>query len=96
MIAAGLVDALMAEGPFTVFGPSNAAFAAIDQDSLNLLLADPMGNLSIILTYHVVAGKYTSADLMDGMMLSTLQGEMLEVTISGDSVLVDSSPNYHG
>ncbi|MGB3802301.1 MAG: fasciclin domain-containing protein [Lewinella sp.] len=91
VIAAGLDDDLMTEGPFTVFGPSNDAFAAVDGDSLAMLLADPMGNLSTILQYHVVAGSYTSSDLVDGMMLTTLQGESLEVSINEDTIMIDSA-----
>ncbi|WP_116105980.1 fasciclin domain-containing protein [Lewinella sp. IMCC34191] len=89
VVAAGLDDDLMGEGLFTVFAPSNLALANISPDSLNTLTTS--GDLETILEYHVVPGRYTSADLMDGMMLMTLGGEMLEVTISGDSVLVDSS-----
>ena len=84
-----LAETLMGDGPFTVFAPSNDALANITMDSLAALQTS--GALETILTYHVVPGRYTSADLMDGMMLMTVQGEMLEVTISGDSILVDSS-----
>ncbi|PPK88138.1 putative secreted protein (Por secretion system target) [Neolewinella xylanilytica] len=92
VIGAELDDDLMAAGPFTVFAPSNDAFAGISADSLMALVddEDESGTLATILTYHVVSGRYTSADLMDGMMLTTLQGEQLEVTISGDSVMIDT------
>ena len=89
VVAAGLDSALATNGPFTLFAPSNDAFAALDADSLQMLLDDPMGNLSTILRYHVVPGMYYSDDLMDGMTLMTLQGEMLEVSIMNDTVMVD-------
>ena len=84
-----IAETLMGEGPFTIFAPSNDALANISMDSLATLQTS--GALTTILNYHVVPGRYTSADLTDGLMLMTVQGEILEVTISGDSVLVDSS-----
>ena len=92
VLAAELDSILATNGPFTLFAPSNDAFAALDEDSLAMLLDDPMGNLSTILRYHVVPGMYYSDDLMDGMMLTTAQGEMLEVTIMNDTVMVDGVP----
>ncbi len=89
VVAAGLAGALSGDGPFTLFAPNDAAFAAVGEDMINALLADPTGDLATILQYHVVPGRFYSTDLMDGMMLTTLQGEMLEVTISGDTALVD-------
>ncbi len=89
VVAAGLVDALSGAGPFTLFAPTDAAFDAVDAATLNALLADPMGDLTTVLQYHVVPGSFYSADLTDGMMLTTLQGEMLEVTIVNDTVKVD-------
>jgi uncharacterized surface protein with fasciclin (FAS1) repeats len=60
--AAGLVGALQAEGPFTVFAPTNAAFAKIDSKTLNSLLEE--NQLANILTYHVVSGKLTATDVV--------------------------------
>ena len=73
MTAAGLVDALKGEGPFTVFAPSDEAFAKLPKATLDGLLADPEA-LSKILLYHVIAGKVMAADVKDGLSADTLQG----------------------
>ena len=87
VVAAGLVDALSGEGPFTVFAPTDDAFAALPAGLIDELLADPTGALTDILTYHVVAGAAAmSTDLTDGQTIATLQGE--EVTISIDGMMV--------
>ncbi|NDK09285.1 fasciclin domain-containing protein [Candidatus Gracilibacteria bacterium] len=79
--AAGLVDTLKSEGPFTVFAPTNMAFDDLPEGTVDtLLLPENKDMLTNILTYHVVPGSYTSADLEDGMMLTTVQGEELEIT----------------
>ena len=88
---AELDEDLMMAGPFTIFAPANDAFAAIDQATLAALLADPDGDLTDILQYHVVAGTYTSADFTDGMMLMTLQGEELEISVMNDTILIDTA-----
>ncbi|MCS6828584.1 MAG: fasciclin domain-containing protein, partial [Caldilinea sp.] len=61
--AAGLVETLQGEGPFTVFAPTDEAFAALPEGTLETLLADPEGQLTQILLYHVVPGKVMSSDL---------------------------------
>lgn len=80
---AELVEALQGEGPFTVFAPTNAAFADL-LSNLNItadqLLAHPQ--LSEVLLYHVVSGKVMSTDLTNGMMAATLQGESLAIDLS--------------
>jgi uncharacterized surface protein with fasciclin (FAS1) repeats len=76
--AAGLVDTLKGEGPFTVFAPTDEAFAALPAGTVEGLLAD-IPTLTEILTYHVVPGKVMSTDLTDGMMAATVNGA--EVTI---------------
>lgn len=95
--AAGLGSALSMEGGYTVFAPSDAAFDALPEGDLEALLDDPEGDLTTALTYHVVAGTYYSGDLEDGMTLTTMQGEDLEVTMRNDSIFVDgvaiSGPN---
>jgi uncharacterized surface protein with fasciclin (FAS1) repeats len=66
--AAGLVDTLKGEGPFTVFAPTDEAFAALPEGTVeNLLLPENRDTLVSILTYHVVAGKVMSGDLSNGM-----------------------------
>ena len=79
--AAGLVPTLSGAGPFTVFAPTNAAFAALGQSTINSLLADPTGQLATILTYHVAAGHVLSTQLHDGMQIPTVEGASITVTI---------------
>ncbi|MEX5727667.1 putative surface protein with fasciclin (FAS1) repeats [Rhodovulum iodosum] len=89
--AAGLVETLKGEGPFTVFAPTDAAFAALPEGTVeSLLLPENKDQLVGILTYHVVPGKVMSSDLSDGMMAGTVQGG--EVTIGTDGgVTVDGA-----
>lgn len=76
--AAGLVDTLKGKGPFTVFAPTDEAFAKIPKSDLDALLKDK-AKLTSILTYHVVAGKLMAADIKAGK-IKTIQGS--EVTVS--------------
>ena len=82
--AAGLGEALSGEGPFTVFAPSDEAFAAVPAETLEALLADPEGQLTQILLYHVVPGKVMAADVTDGLAAETLQGAPLTFTVGAD------------
>ena len=89
--AAKLVDTLRGDGPFTVFAPVDAAFAALPKATLDAVLADPV-LLAAELTYHVVAGKLSTADLVDGK-LETVAG--VDLTVSHDkdgNVLIDGNP----
>ena len=90
VIAAGLVDALSGEGPFTVFAPTDAAFDALPEGTLDAVLAD-MDLLTSILTHHVASGSVLSTDLSNGMMVTTLNGTELMVTISDDGVMIDNA-----
>ena len=87
--AADLGATLQEPGPYTVFAPTNDAFSAVGQDTLDQLLA-PAGKdqLTSVLTYHVVPGETLAADLQDGQRLETVQGEQLRVRIRGDEVRV--------
>ncbi|TDO20614.1 fasciclin domain-containing protein [Pedobacter duraquae] len=79
--AAGLVETLSGKGPFTVFAPTNAAFAKLPAGAVDNLLKPAMKkDLTNVLTYHVVAGSYKSADLKDGMELTTVQGQKIKLT----------------
>lgn len=91
--AAGLVETLKGEGPFTVFAPTDDAFAALPEGTVETLLEDPSGALTDILLYHVVAGKVMAADVvtMDGAMVETVGGNSFTITIDGDSVMVDGA-----
>ena len=79
--AAGLVDTLKGPGPFTVFAPTDAAFAKLPKDQLQALLADK-SKLTAVLTYHVVPGVVMSKDVKPGMV-KTVQGSTLNVTTMG-------------
>lgn len=87
--AAGLVDTLKGEGPFTVFAPTDAAFAALPEGTVEALLAD-IPTLTSILTYHVVPGAVMSTDLSDGMMAETVNGQSVTIGL-GDAVTVDGA-----
>lgn len=76
--AAGLVETLKGAGPFTVFAPTNAAFAKLPAGTVDtLVMPENKEKLTGILTYHVVPGRYTASDLKDGMTLKTVNGQML-------------------
>ena len=79
--AAGLVDTLSGPGPFTVFAPTNEAFAKIPADTLKSVLADK-AKLTSILTYHVVAGKVMSKDVSAMTGAATVQGSKLKIDAS--------------
>ena len=81
LTAAGLIDTLKGKGPFTVFAPTDAAFAKIPKADLDALLADK-AKLTSVLTYHVVPGKVMAADVKAGKV-KTVQGSDLSVTTAG-------------
>ncbi|MDG1396139.1 MAG: fasciclin domain-containing protein, partial [Flavobacteriales bacterium] len=89
--AAGLVETLSGDGPFTVFAPTDAAFALLPEGLVATLLEDPSGQLTTILTQHVYAGIALSTDLYDGMMVPTIAGGALEVTIDSTGVYIDNA-----
>jgi uncharacterized surface protein with fasciclin (FAS1) repeats len=86
--AAGLVDTLKGKGPFTVFAPTDAAFAKVPKDQLDALLKDK-AKLTAVLTYHVVAGKVMAADVKAGKV-KTVQGSEITVSTTG-GVMVDNA-----
>ena len=88
--AAGLVDTLKGEGPFTVFAPTDEAFAKIPQEQLESLLENKT-QLTAVLTYHVVAGKVMSTDLTDDMAVATVQGENVTINLDEDGVMVNDA-----
>ena len=91
VIAAGLDDDLSGPGPFTVFAPTDAAFAALPAGTVDALLADPTGDLAQILLYHVASGSVLSGDLTNGQVITTLQGQTVTITITGGSVFVNGA-----
>lgn len=94
--AAGLVDALKGPGPLTVFAPTNAAFAKLPAGTVETLLKpENKATLTAVLTYHVVPGKVTAADLVKQIKagggkatLKTLQGGTLTASLMGDTVML--------
>lgn len=89
---AGLVETLSGAGPFTVFAPTNEAFAKIPAATLEGLMKPEMkADLTKILTYHVVAGAVKAADLTDGQELTTVQGGKLKVSVKDGKVMINGS-----
>ena len=86
--AAGLVDTLKGPGPFTVFAPTDAAFAKVPKATLDALLADKAA-LTKVLTYHVVPGKVMAADVKAGKV-KTVEGQDLTITTKG-GVMVNNA-----
>ena len=87
--AAGLVETLKGDGPFTVFAPTDEAFAALPEGTVEGLLEDPE-TLAAILTYHVIAGEVMSTDLSDGMMATTVNGADVTITTEGGVMVNDA------
>ncbi len=88
--AAGLADTLATGGPFTVFAPTDEAFAQIPADQLSALLEDTE-TLTAILTYHVVSGTVRAADVVGLDSATTLQGSDIAISVSDDGVQVDGA-----
>ena len=101
--AADLVSTLNSDGPFTVFAPTNDAFAKLPDGTVETLLkAENKGTLTSILTYHVVAGKFMAADVLDAIKknngsftIPTVNGEKLTASLKdGKVMLKDAKGNY--
>ena len=89
--AAELVDVLKSDGPFTVFAPTDEAFAALPEGTVeSLLLPENKEQLTQILTYHVVPGKVMSTDLSNGMEAATVEGSTVTIMTEG-GVTVDGA-----
>lgn len=90
--AAGLVETLKSEGPFTVFAPTNEAFNALPEGVLDMLLKpENKDKLIAVLTYHVVPAKVMSGDLSDGMKAKTAQGSEATINIIDGKAKVDGA-----
>ena len=102
--AAGLVDTLKGPGPFTVFAPTNAAFAGLPAGTVDTLLKpENKGMLTSVLTYHVVPGKWDAAAIAkmiaDGKgtaNIKTVAGGMLTAKSSGSSIVLTDEKRWHG
>lgn len=90
--AADLVDTLKGKGPFTVFAPTDAAFAALPAGTVDKLLKpENKDQLVSVLTYHVVPGKVMSSDLTEGMKAKTVQGGEVTFTLDGGAKIDGAS-----
>lgn len=87
---AGLVETLKGKGPFTVFAPTDEAFAKIPKDRLAALLKDKEA-LKKVLLYHVVAGNVMAKDVVKIKSAKTVQGSSATVTVKGDKVMIDNA-----
>ncbi len=90
VIEADLAGTLSGPGPFTVFAPTDDAFNALPEGTIDALLADPTGDLTTILLYHVLSTAVFSGDLQDGASVPTIQGENVTVTL-GAQVLINNA-----
>jgi uncharacterized surface protein with fasciclin (FAS1) repeats len=90
--AAGLVETLKGKGPFTVFAPTDEAFAKLPKGTVEGLLKDPE-KLKGILLYHVVSGNVMAKDVvkLNGKSAKTVQGSSVKITVKGDKVMVDNA-----
>lgn len=88
--AAGLVDTLKGPGPFTVFAPTDEAFAKLPAGTLESLLANPE-QLKQVLTYHVVSGKVMAADVVKLKEAKTVQGSAAKIKVTGGNVMIDNA-----
>lgn len=90
--AGDLVDVLKSDGPFTVFAPTNEAFAKLPAGTVeNLLKPENKDKLVAVLTYHVVAGKVMSGDLTNGMKAKTVQGSEITVTLKDGKAMINNA-----
>jgi uncharacterized surface protein with fasciclin (FAS1) repeats len=90
--AAGLVDVLQSEGPFTVFAPTDEAFAKLPEGTVEeLLKPENRDKLAAILTYHVVSGKLMAEDVVGMSELESVQGDMLEVSLKNGKAYIDDA-----
>ncbi len=88
--AAGLVDTLKGEGPFTVFAPTDEAFAKLPAGTVEALLQDK-AKLASILTYHVVAGKVMAADVVNMTSATTVNGESISIHVMDGKVMINDA-----
>ena len=90
--AAGLVNTVKGPGPFTVFAPTDAAFAKLPAGTVeNLMKPENKDQLTAILTYHVVPGKVMAADVVKLKEAKTVNGKMLDVKVNGANVMINDA-----
>jgi uncharacterized surface protein with fasciclin (FAS1) repeats len=88
--AAGLVETLSGPGPFTVFAPTDEAFAKLPAGTVEALLKDK-AKLTSILTYHVVSGKYMAADVLKTSSLESVQGQKISISLKDGAPMADNA-----
>ncbi|HET9215602.1 MAG TPA: fasciclin domain-containing protein [Terriglobia bacterium] len=88
--SAGLIDTLKGTGPFTVFAPTDEAFAKLPPGTLDSLLKDP-AKLKSILLYHVVAGKVLAKDVVTLKSATSVQGAAIPISVTGGKVMADNA-----
>ena len=92
LTAAGLVDTLKGKGPFTVFAPTDAAFAKLPAGTVEILLKpENKAKLTAILTYHVVSGKVMAVDVTKLTEAKTVEGEKVSVKVDGGKVIINNA-----
>src|SRR6187399_2324740 len=92
LTAAGLVDTLKGAGPFTVFAPTDAAFAALPAGTVEKLLKpENKDQLTAVLTYHVVSGKVMAADVVKLSEAKTVNGASLKISATGEKVMINDT-----
>ena len=90
--AAGLVETLRSEGPFTVFAPTDDAFARLPEGTVeSLLLPENVAQLRAILTYHVVPGAVKAADVVELSEATTVNGQTVDISVDGATVMLDGA-----
>ena len=90
--AAGLVGTLKGDGPYTVFAPTDEAFAKLPAGTVeSLLKPENKDKLVAVLTYHVVAGKVTAADVVKLEKAKTVQGSPIKISVKGDTVMINEA-----
>jgi len=90
--AAGLVETLKGKGPFTIFAPTNKAFADLPAGTLDMLLKpENKEKLVKVLTYHVVAGEYPAAKVKDGMKPATVEGSTISIKVNDKGVMINDA-----
>jgi transforming growth factor-beta-induced protein len=89
--AANLTETLSGPGPFTIFAPTDDAFNKLPAGTVDTLLQDPGGQLTQILLYHVVAGKFMASDVILKENLTSLQGSPIAISVMNETVMVDGA-----
>ncbi|MDQ3248070.1 MAG: fasciclin domain-containing protein [Chloroflexota bacterium] len=89
--ATGLDATLQGPGPFTVFAPTDAAFASLPTGALDQLLANPSGQLTDILRFHVIAGRTATGDLSNGLQATTVQGQPVKFEVAGNTIKINGA-----